>query len=246
MTSPKSRGGERLGQGSPDHALTLAYLPLGVFIAALLASLFSLAFRLGFAPPLFSLGLLAILITAVSVLTRQYSVTAAAGTRLTLGHVALVCLLGGVAAAPPGEFPPLMLWSLAAIAAAAAGFIGVEAWITEKIDAAGPFSRRLGQEANGLLMLSVAVLLWRSGKVDGWVIAAGAVHYVILVASLALPTLRQNSPDAWRPYARVAATVALIAALVPVVPAIMATGLGAAALGLVLVEAASDIGSARR
>jgi hypothetical protein len=235
----------RIGQGSPDDALTVAYLPLGVFIAIGLASLFSLAFQLGFVPPLISLALLAVLIVSVGVATRQFSASAAAGTRLTLAHMGLVCLLGGVAAVPPAAFPPLMLWALAAMAAVAAGTLVVEAWITEKIDAAGPFSRRLGQQANGLLILSVAILLWRSGKVDAWVIAAGAIHYVLLILSLGLPALRQESPIAWRPYARFGLIAALVAALAPIVPPALATGLGAVALALALVGASADINAAR-
>ncbi len=245
MTKPKARGGVRVGQGSPDHALTLAYLPLGVLIAIVLASLYSFAFHLGFIPPLISLVLLVVLIAAVGLVTRQFSPSAAAGTRLTLAHMGLVCLLGGIAAASPTKFPPLMLWSLTAIAAAAAGIILVEAWITEKIDAAGPFSRRLGREANGLLVLSVAVLLWRSGKVDGWVVAAGAVHYVALALSFALPAQRQDAPVTWRPYARVAMVAALILALAPVVPPIVATGLGAIALVLALAGVTADISATR-
>jgi len=245
MTKPKSRGGVRVGQGSPDHALTLAYLPLGLLIAIVLASLYSFAFHLGFIPPLISLVLLVVLIAAVGLVTRQFSPSAAAGTRLTLAHMGLVCLLGGIAAASPTKFPPLMLWSLTAIAAAAAGIILVEAWITEKIDAAGPFSRRLGREANGLLVLSVAVLLWRSGKVDGWVVAAGAVHYVALALSFALPAQRQDAPVTWRPYARVAMVAALILALAPVVPPIVATGLGAIALVLALAGVTADISATR-
>ena len=87
MTKPKAQR-VRVGQGSPGDALTLAYLPLGVLIAILLASLFSFAFQLGFAPPLISLGLLAVLIVAVGFLTRQVSVSAAAGTRLNNNAVA--------------------------------------------------------------------------------------------------------------------------------------------------------------
>ena len=246
MIKPKPRGGVRVGQGSPDHALTLAYLPLGALIAILLAGLFSFAFQLGFTPTLVSLGLLAILVAVVSVLMRQVRVSTATGTRLTLAHLGLVCLLGGVAAAPPGEFPPLMLWSLAAIATAAACIIVVEEWITEKIDAAGPFSRRLAREANGLLALSLAVLLWRSGRLDAWVIAAGIVHYVILVLSLVLPALRQDSPVVWRPYVRFAMLVALIAALLPFVPPPVATGLGVIAAVLALAGAGADIGERYR
>lgn len=231
----------RVGKGSPGDALTLAYLPLGVLITILLAGLFSFAFHLGFTSPLISLGLLAVLVVAVGLLTGQLSASAPAGTRLTLAHMGLVCLLGGVAAAPPIEFPVLMLWSLVAIAMAAAGIIVIEAWITEKIGAGGPFSRRLGQEANALLILSIAVLLWRSGKVDGWVVAAGAIHYASLILSLVLPALRRDSAAAWRPYLRIAMATALIVALAPMVPPVVATGLGAAALGLALAGAAADI-----
>jgi hypothetical protein len=245
MTKPKARGGVRVGQGSPDHGLTLAYLPLGAFVAILLAGLFSFAFKLGFAPPLIGLGLWAALIAVVGLLTRQTQLTDAAGTRLTLTHMGLVCLLGGVAAAPPAEFPPLMLWSLAAIAAAAAGIIAVEDWITEKIDAAGPFSRVLARQANGLLILSVALLLWRSGKVGGWVAAAGAIHYAVLLVSLYRPAIRQASPAVWRPYVHFATAAALIAALAPAVPPVIAGGLGALALVLALAGAAADISTAK-
>ena len=245
MTKPKSRGGVRVGQGSPDHALTFAYLPLGVFIAALLSGLFSFAFQLGFAPPLISLGLLAILIAAVCILTQQFSTTAAAGTRLTLAHMGLVCLLGGVAAAPPAVFPDLMLWSLAVIAAGATAIIALEAWLAEKIDAAGPFSRRLGHEASALLVLSAAVLLWRSGRVDAWIIGAGAIHYGVLALSLKLPLCHRQSPAIWRPYLRPAVIATLVAALLPVLPPVVATVLGVVALGLAGVGAAADINAAR-
>lgn len=234
--------GVKVGQGSPEHALTLAYLPLGVFVTIGLASLYSVAFRLGLTPTIVSLALLAALIATVGIATRQFSIAAAAGTRLTLGHISVVCLLGGVAAAPPAIFPELMLWSLAALAGAAAFILMTEAWLSEKIDAAGPFSRHLGRQVNGLFILSAAVLLWRSGRVDGWVIAVGAIHYILLLASVAVPVLRHESPVIWRPYARFALGVILSAALAPIVPVILASGLGILALGLVVAVAAADTG----
>ncbi|NNE86396.1 MAG: hypothetical protein HKN28_20725, partial [Alphaproteobacteria bacterium] len=89
---------------------------------------------------------------------------------------------------------------------------------------------------------SVAVLLWRSGRVDGWVIAVGAIHYILLLASVAVPVLRHESPVIWRPYARFALSVILSAALAPIVPVILASGLGILALGLVVAVAAADTG----
>lgn len=235
----------KVGNASPGDALTLEYLPVWVVVTISLSGLFSVGFRLGLAPPIISVVLLAVLTVAVAVATRQFRASTAAGTRLTLAHMGLVCLIGGVAVAPPAEFPELMLWTLTAMAAAAACILAVEAWITEKIDAAGPFSRRLGQQANGLLVLSVALLLWRIGKVDAWVVAAGAIHYGLLVLSLRLPALRHESPAPWRPYMRFAVIAALVAALAPIVPPILASLLGALALGLALIGAAADSRPAR-
>lgn len=230
-----------MGQGSPDHALTLAYMPLGVLIAFVLAGLFAAAFRLGFAPPLISLGLVLALVGGVALATDQLRASAAAGTRLTLAHMGLVCLLGGVAAAPPADFPPLMLWSLTAMSAAAVAILFVEAWIAEKIDAAGSFSRRLGREAYGLLILSLTLLLWRSGKVGSWVVAAGLVHYAVLLLALVLPALRREPTAAWRRYNRAALAATLTAALVPAGPAGGAIGLAAIAILLAVGGAIADL-----
>lgn len=231
----------KVGVGPPEHALTLVYLPVWIVITLSLSGLYSFAFRLGFTPTYVSLGLMAALIVVVGGATRQLSASAPAGTRLTIGHMALVCLLGGVAAASPAEFPELMLWSLAALAGAAAFILMTEAWLTEKIDAGGPFSRHLDRQVNGLFILSVAVLLWRSGRVDGWVITVGAIHYILLIASFAVPALRHESAVIWRPYARFALGVTLSAALAPIVPSILASGLSILALGLALAIAAADI-----
>jgi len=220
-------------------------MPLGALVTALVAGLFAIAFRLGAAPPLISVSLLVVLVVAVGLATGQLRASTAAGTRLTLAHTALVCLLGGVAAAPPAELPSLMLWSLVAVAAAAAAILFVEAWISEKIAAAGPFSRWLGREADALLVISLTLLLWRSGKVGGWIVAAGAVHYGVLVLSLAWPAVRQQAA-AWRPYLRVALAAALTAALAPGVPAGAAIGLGLAAIILALGGAFAGMSDRRR
>lgn len=235
----------RNGEETPGDALTLAYLSVSAVVAAVLAALFSFGFQLGFRPLVISPGLLVVLVITVALVTGQFKATAAAGTRLTLAYMALVCLLAGIAATGPTAFPDLMLWSLAAFAGTAAGAISVEDWITGKIDADGPFSRRLSQEAHGLLILSVTVLLWQSSRVDGWILAVGGLHYVRLVLSWFFPALRQSSAVPWRPYLRFALVIALAAALVPAVPMSLAIALGALALGFGLTVVAADIDTAR-
>ena len=230
MNKPKPKQRLGVGQGAPAEALTVAFLPLGLLIAVALAGLFAATFRLGAVPPLISVALWVALIGASAVTTGQLRASAAAGTRLTLAHLGLVCLLGGVAAAPPADFEPLMFWSLAAVAGAATAILAVEVWIAEKIGAAGPFSRRLASEAHALLILATAVLLWRSGKAGGWVVAAGAVHYAVLAASLALPALPPSNFLAQPPVLRLAAPLLLAAALAPAVPPLGAAGLGVAAI----------------
>jgi len=214
-----------VGQGAPDHALTLAYLPLALLVTCLLAGLFAFAFRLGFTPFLISLGLFAALIGGVALTTGQWRTSTAAGTRMTIGHVGLVCLVGGVALALPDAVPELMAWSLASAGAVAGAIIGVENWLTEKIAAAGPFSRRLAREAHGLLVLALALLLWRSGRVEAWVLAAGAIHYLVMVISFAGATRPEPLRCPPWPLVDFAVIIALAGALVPMVPPLYAGAL---------------------
>lgn len=239
-----SRHGTGIGQGAPEPALTLAHLPIAVVMTAVLAGLYAAAFRLGLAAPLISLALLAVLVGASALATRQRRLSTIAGTRLILAALMLVCLLAGVAAASPDSFPELMQWSLAAMIAAAGAIIAVENWITEKIGATGPFSRRLARETGGLLYLAAALLLWHSGKVGAWIIVAGAAHYLILVASLVWPALRGGAPDARQTLIGFAAVVALAIALVPWATPLQATALGVIALMLVVARTAVEVRTA--
>ena len=139
-----------------------------------------------------------------------------------------------------------MLWSLAALGAAAAAIIAVEAWLTEKIGAAGPFSRHLAHQAHGLLMLSLAVLMWRSGTVAIWVLAAGIVHYVALAVSLATLPRRTAVPPGWQHIARPLGAIALAAALAPAVPVTVAIAAAAGAVVVSVVDAYAALSINRR
>ncbi len=244
MTEPRN-GGIGTSQDSANRGLTVVYLPVALAITLVISGLFSFAFNLGFTPLQVTLGLFIVLVAGTAALTGQFRWSTQVGTRLLLAHMSLVCLLGGVAAAPPGEFPELMLWSLAAMAAAAACTIFIEVWIAEKIDAAGPFSRRLNREAAGVLILALTLLLWRGGKVDGWVIAAGAIHYARLILLLLLPALDRVAALNWQPYLRFAAIIVLAAALTPIAPAGLAAGFAAASITAALVDIAVDLDKAR-
>lgn len=182
------------------------------------------------------------LVLTVAALTRQFTLSAAAGTRLTLAHISLASVLAGLALVPPADFPPLMRLSLAAMALATAGIVATEAWLSAKIGAAGPFSRRMGEEVLGMLILSLAVMTWRSGAAGPWVVAVGALHYLRAAAAAGIyPALRPREHAPWRPWLIAGVVLALAAALLPDLPPNAATGLSAVALVLAIAAPATGL-----
>lgn len=231
----------RVGQGAPDHALTMAYLPLSALVTLLIAGLFSFAFVLGLAPPVISLVVLAGLIGAVAVTSGQRSLGDIAGTRITLAHISLVSLLAGVALAPPDNFLPLMQWSLAAMGAATVAIVGLDVWLCGKVGAANEFSRALARQVLGVLIVSLALILWRGEIVGVWVIAVALVHYLGPLSAKFSRTSWSPSTAIWRPYVTAGVILFLAAALVPDLPSDAGSGLAGIALALALIATFVDI-----
>lgn len=234
----------QVGQSPPGQEMTLAHLPLTILLTAVMAGLFSLAFKLGMLPPAVSLLLLAFMMISAGMAARGAQMLARSGTRLQLAQIALVCLIGGLAVSPPEAHSEMLRWGVAVIAAAAIALGHVEDWLAGKIDAAGPFSRQLGREANAVLVLALAVLLWRGGVLGNWVLAVGVLRYILLVAGGFTPALRLAGP-AWRRAVALAVPACLAAALVPGLPAFAASALGILALWGVLGGAIFDLASAQ-
>jgi len=134
--------------------------------------------------------------------------TAARGTL-----VALLAALVGERFGNPVQYVAL------AVATTAATLDGVDGWLARKTNTSSRFGARFDMETDALLILTLAVLAWQFGKAGIWVLLSGAMRYLFVLASLALPWLRAPLPHSFRRKAvAVLQTIALLVAMAPFVP----------------------------
>lgn len=213
------------------HTMGMGHLPLTIFVTIAISGLFSLAFELGSAPAISSIGLLTLLIAFAAIAPKVPSAQNTAGTRFTVARVAMTCLLGGLAILPAGNPPDPLLWSVALMGIAAAGLGAADRWLAQITDSASGFSEKLGTMAGALLVLALSLLVWRLGLAGIWVIAAGALGF----AEAALLEGRETPQrDNRRVGAGLAVRLALAAAIVPIAPPIVVTGLALLATAIAI------------
>ncbi len=106
-----------------------------------------------------------------------------------------------------------------AVATTAATLDGVDGWLARKTNTSSRFGARFDMETDALLILTLAVLAWQFGKAGIWILLSGAMRYLFVLASLALPWLRAPLPHSFRRKAvAVLQTIALLVAMAPFVP----------------------------
>jgi phosphatidylglycerophosphate synthase len=157
----------------------------------------------------------------------------------TGGRALGLALVAGVALAPQPPAPTWPLILIAGIAAAADLFDGP---IARSSGLSSRFGARFDMEVDALLVLVLSVVVWRSAQVGAWVIASGLLRYVFVAAGWAVPRLNADLPPSRRRQTVcVAQILALIVALAPGLPLVVATGLSAAGLALLAWSFAVDL-----
>mgnify|MGYP003625683177 CR=1 FL=1 len=230
-STPSTKSPKPILQPPVVHTMRMGHLPLTIFVTIAISGLFSLAFELGSAPAITGMGLLALLIAFAAIAPKTPSGRTTAGTRFTVARVAMTCLLGGLAVLPAGNPPDPLLWSVALMGAAAAGLGATDSWLAQITDSASGFSEKLGTMAGALLVLALALLVWRLGLAGPWVIAAGALGFV---KTALLEGRKTPQRDIWRVGADLAVRLALAAAIVPIAPPIAVTGLAILATAIAI------------
>lgn len=133
-------------------------------------------------------------------------------------------------------------WPLIALAGAALGLDAVDGWLARRLRLASRFGARFDVEVDTLLLLTLALLVWQSGRAGPWVLAIGLMRYAFVIAARAVPTLRRPLPSSLRRRAVFGVqAVVLIACLLPPVPAATASWLAASALLALAVSFACDV-----
>ena len=140
----------------------------------------------------------------------------------------LVALVGAAAVEEPSI---ALAWALVATAGVAAAMDLVDGWLARQSRMASAFGARFDMEVDALLILVLAVLVWRFEKAGVWVVASGLLRYAFVLAGRPLPWLARALPFSRRRQAIcVVQIVTLIVALAPLVPWPPSAGL--VALGL--------------
>lgn len=128
---------------------------------------------------------------------------------------------------------PAASWTLVSVAATGATLDLVDGPIARRSGRTSAFGARFDMETDAFLILTLSILVWRTGHAGAWVVASGLLRYGFVAAGWLLPWLAAALPPSVRRQAVcVVQVVALIAALVPVVTPPLSTAISAAGLAI--------------
>jgi phosphatidylglycerophosphate synthase len=160
--------------------------------------------------------------------------------QVTLLRAGLTCLMGG--ALFLGGDAAAAGWTLIALASLALGLDGLDGWLARRFRLGSSFGARFDAEVDALLLLMLALLVWHSGRAGPWVLAIGLMRYAFVFGARLLPALRRPLPESRQRKAVFALQgAALIACLLPPLPAAWAAWLAGAALLALTASFALDV-----
>jgi phosphatidylglycerophosphate synthase len=151
-----------------------------------------------------------------------------AANALTLARGAMVAALAGLLAAP---IDSQLSWVAASLAMICIALDGIDGWLARRFATVSPFGARFDMEVDAALILVLSILIAASGKVGAWVLLVGAARYLFVAAGRRLPALKAPLPYSERRRAVcVFQGLALVAALIPILPVLFASVVCAAGL----------------
>ncbi|MFN4091090.1 MAG: CDP-alcohol phosphatidyltransferase family protein [Alphaproteobacteria bacterium] len=200
----------------------------GLGIAVILAAIGHLPAGLGMA------GAWCVIVAGVAVAARRWRVGSRfhAADRITLVRGFATSLAAAAAVVAP-DLSERLLWSLAAVAGLALILDGVDGFVARRSGCATEFGARIDREIDAFTVLVLAVLVWRLGRAEAWVLAAGGMRYAFVAAAAVWPWLAAPLPPSGRRRAVCALQIgALVACLPPLLPSVFAEAVLAASVAV--------------
>lgn len=105
---------------------------------------------------------------------------------VTMIRAALVALAAALSVEPPTA---TIVWWVVGTTACLAALDGLDGWLARRTGLASAFGARFDVEIDSLLILVLAVFVWRHEKAGAWVLACGLLRYAFVAAGWVLPWL---------------------------------------------------------
>jgi phosphatidylglycerophosphate synthase len=135
---------------------------------------------------------------------------------VTTVRAVLVALVVGLV----GETPTSAIAIAAIVVGTATTLLdGVDGWLARRSGMASEFGARFDLEIDALLILALAILVWRHEKAGGWILLSGLLRYVFVAAGRVWSWMSDPLPST--PRAKVICVMqiaTLLLALAPPVP----------------------------
>jgi phosphatidylglycerophosphate synthase len=162
-----------------------------------------------------------------------------AANRVTLGRLALITLLAALIAEPIDD---AVAWGCIMVATGAALLDALDGPLARHGGLASDFGARFDMETDALLVLVLSLLVVHFGKAGAWIVAAGLMRYVFVMAARPWPWLaRALPPSGRRKTVCVVQITSLIVCLGPIIALPWSRALAAASLALLAASFAIDI-----
>ena len=210
----------------------------------LLAALATGVAHLGELGPWFQLKTLAVFAAAFALVLAGLAAHApntrfGAANRVTLARLAGVALLAALVGEPVAD---AIAWGSIVVATCAALLDALDGPLARRSGLASEFGARFDMETDALLVLVLSLMVLHFGKAGAWVLAAGLMRYVFLLAARAWPWLARPLPSSHRrKTVCVVQITSLIVCLGPIIALPWSRALAAASLALLAVSFAIDI-----
>jgi phosphatidylglycerophosphate synthase len=158
---------------------------------------------------------------------------------VTTSRVALVALVAALLVVEAGMAAQ---WLAVVLASAGAVLDGVDGWLARRTGLASAFGARFDMETDALLILALALLVWRHDKAGAWAIACGLMRYGFVAAGWLLPWMARPLRATRRgKTVAVVQIVGLSVALAPIVPVPLSATVAAATLAALVWSFAVDV-----
>lgn len=159
----------------------------------LISALTSNVLGLGDAYPLIATAAFCSTATVVWLLARRARALQhfGAANRVTLLRVSLIVLVAATFNASPNL---VLTWSIIGVVTTALFLDGFDGHLARRTNTSSSFGARFDMETDAALVMVLSVLSWQFGKAGIWILAAGAMRYLFVLAARLLPWLRAPLP----------------------------------------------------